>query len=146
MEGGFAMSWLDLLKAETSKRESIVPQPKVIESVPHKPKEDKEKDRLREKMRELENENRELKQNLSYKQDQITRLVAENTNYSLELQYYREHNVEIIPADNRNLQFLVNCVAKTYQNEFRKNRAPAVKLALVNIIEKFGLETPDEMG
>lgn len=113
------MSWDDLVM-ETAPvvREVRVEKPKI-----EKPKDD-QTDALKRRIRELE------------------RVIEQQNEQIRELE---NRETEITAADKRNLQFLVNCVAKTYQNEFRKQRAPAVKLALTNIIEKFGLETPDEM-
>ena len=125
------MSWSDLLKEETpKKKEDTAPQPKKTEDTEKK---------LREKIAELESE-------IDRYKTHVARVLADNQRIKQQLEYYRDNNTEITAADKRNLQFLVNCVAKTYKIEFRKNRAPAVRLALTNIIEKFNLERLEEMN
>lgn len=144
--------WDDLLKDDEPKpvqkkvvkekeEKPKVERPKVERPKVEKPKKDDDaEEKLKTRIRELEQsqqqQNKEilrLRQELTGKNERIRELES------------LSGQSDITANDKRNFQFLVNCVAKTYKNEFRKSRAPAVHLALTNIIEKIGLDTPDEM-
>ncbi len=139
------MSWDDLIiEAAPKQVKKEEPKPKMVREVIERPKVEKSKDDqsavLRQRIRELER----IVQQQNEQFQQMHREIGEKNNRIRELEQTAEHS-DITTADKRNLQFLVNCVAKTYKIEFRKQRAPAVRLALENIIERFELETPDEM-
>lgn len=143
------MSWNDLLimEQEVPKEEPKREEVKRVRKEVSKPKTEpkpKEEGSLQEKINELERQIKELES----ARDESQHIISEQRD---EINFLRQRIQEsteftITTIDKRNLQFLVNCVCKTYKNEFRKNRAPAVRLALTNIIEKFGLDAPEEMN